>query len=254
MTLDSQACQIILKASKDANKRSEATIDAVQITNDHYELMSNLRGNSTGGFFKKHNYRQAYGEADGSGWFSYDLEVNPHVNNYISTKYYSGDNGRKFDIYVDDKLLIEETIVSKDPANFYDVIYQIPNAWLVGKTTVTVKFANRGIGYVGRVFDQVSILKNYDQNATLANLTIDGTTPEIHNNTYKVVVDARKDEVEAKFTPASRFALVYVNGILINDTQSRSITLDHDPTSLNVRVVAADNETEEFYTIKITRG
>lgn len=254
VTLDSKACQTILKASKGANKRAEATIDTIQITNDHYELMHNLKGNSSGGFHKKYNFRHAHGETDGAGWFSYDLDVDPQVNNYISTKYYSGNAGRKFNIYVDDKLLVEETVVAKESDEFYDVSYQIPSEWLEGKSKVTVKFANRGAGYVGGVFDRVSILRDYDANAALALIMIDGEKLEVNDHSYEVVVDADKTEVQAQFTPAGKFALVYVNGILIDDRQVRTIPLIDDLTSLSIKVVAENEEVEQLYTVNIVRN
>lgn len=253
VTLDSPELQTIIIAKKNANKRDEATIDAVQITNDQNELVHNLQGNSSGGSYGGYNYRHAYGKTDGAGWFSYDLAVNPKVDNYISTKYYSGDAGRTFNIYVDDQLLIEETVEAKSPTGFYDVSCQIPAAWLERKSKVTVKFANRGSGYVGGVFDRVSILKSYDSNADLEMVTIDGLKPRLIGSTYHMTVDETTSEVTANFTPASHHALVYVDGMLIDDTNSRVISLASDTTSLSVRVVAADGENERSYTVNITR-
>jgi len=67
VTLDSPELQTIIIAKKNANKRDEATIDAVQITNDQNELVHNLQGNSSGGSYGGYNYRHAYGKTDG-GW------------------------------------------------------------------------------------------------------------------------------------------------------------------------------------------
>jgi len=66
-------------------------------------------------------------------------------------------------------------------------------------------------------------------------------------------VEEGKNQVTAKFTPASRYALVYVNDVLIDDTQERIISLTDDVTSLHVRVVAADEVHENVYVVNIKR-
>lgn len=251
---DSPSLQSIIEERKNVNKRIEATIDNVQVTNDQFELVHNLKGNSSGGFFIGHNLRQAYGKTDGEGWFSYDLAIDPSVDNYLSTSYYSGDAGRTFNIYIDDQLLVEETIEDRASKEFYDVRYPIPSEWLKNKSKVTVKFANRGEGWAGGVYDRVAILKDYDTNVELASVTIDGAEAKLSNDTYVSQVDKETAEVVAKFIPEHKHALVYVDEILIDDTQERIIPLDGDETSVNVRVVAADEATEQLYKVNIVRN
>lgn len=252
--LDSPALQKIVEERKNVKKRVEATIDSVQVTNDQFELVHNLQGNSSGGFFVGHNLRQAYGEADGEGWFSYDFNVDPLVDNYLSTSYYSGDAGRSFNIYIDDQLLVEETIDDQSPQDFYDVRYPIPSEWLKDKAKVTVKFANRGQGWAGGVYDRVAILNDFDTNSELKTVIIDGTEAKLTDSSYVSQVDAVKTKVKAKFIPEHKHALVYVDEILIDDTQERVITLDGDDTSVRIRVVAADGETEQLYNVNIVRN
>lgn len=253
VTLDSPTFQTIIKNTKNTLKRIDAEIDAVQITNDQDELIHNLQGNSGSGFFRGHNFRISFAPAEGTAWFSYDLAVDPSVDNYLYTFYYSGDAGRTFNIYIDDQLLIQETIKETDNPEFYHVRYQIPAAWLQGKSKVTVKFASCGAGHVGRVFDRVAILKDYDTNAQLSAITIDGQELVMQGDDYQVTVEEGKNQVTAKFTPASRYALVYVNDVLIDDTQERIISLTDDVTSLHVRVVAADEVHENVYVVNIKR-
>jgi len=168
MKMDAAALEAYLKAQKEKEAREALTIDSVAITNDQYELLHNIKGNSTGGSFNGLNYRDANVSASngpassvtGTGWFSYDMGVIPTITNYVSVKYFSGDVGRTFNVYIDDKLLKEESIQSKSPTGFYDVQYKIPSDWLTGKSKVTVKFANRGASIVGGVFDTLYILRD----------------------------------------------------------------------------------------------
>lgn len=251
--LDSPEFQKIILERKNAAKKGEATIDEVQITNDQSELAHNLRGNSSGGSFSGRNYRHAYGQTDGAGWFSFDLAVNPSATNYLSVIYYSGDAGRTFNIYVDNELLVRETIKARQPVGFYEELYEIPAEWLSGKSKVTVKFANRGASYVGGIFDTLAIISGYDSNADLREVVVDGVACSPNGNVYTVAVHPSRSEVQVKFTPAHKHALVYVNDILIDDTKPRTVTLGEGVTSLRVKVVAEDRTSESVYVVNIEK-
>lgn len=131
-------------------------IDSLPIANDQYEFSHNMTGDLTGtGTHLGLNYRHA--EPD--GWFSYDLAVEQGVTNYLKVKYFSGDAGRTFSIYVDGELLEFVTIENVNPGDFYEVYYEIPAALISGKETVTVKFAADGNGYAGGIFEKLSMVK-----------------------------------------------------------------------------------------------
>ena len=131
-------------------------IDSLPVANDQYEFSHNLQGDLTGtGTHLGLNYRHA--EPD--GWFSYDLAVEQGVTNYLKVKYFSGDAGRSFSIYVDGVLLEAVTIENVNPGDFYDAYYEIPANLTAGKDTVTVKFAADGNGYAGGIFDKLSMVK-----------------------------------------------------------------------------------------------
>ncbi|GAA4834917.1 hypothetical protein GCM10023310_10510 [Paenibacillus vulneris] len=251
--LDSPTFQKNILNKKNAAKRAIAKIDEVQITNDQHELAHNLQGNTGGGSYGGEQYRQAWGGATGAAWISYDMAVDPSVTNYISTKYYSGDKGRTFNVYVDGNLIKEETIAAKTPDQFYEVRYQIPANLIAGKTKVTVKFANKGSGYVGRLFGTVSILKDYNNSTKLQSVTAGGTSAALTDNHYSVSVPAHSTEALVKFTPENANALVYVDNILIDDTAERKVTLLSDTTTLNVRVVAEDGVRETAYTLSLNK-
>ena len=101
---------------------------------DH--AMQNARsrsGNSHDQFFR---------EAFNGGYFSYNLSTNRKNDLSLIVRYWGAENGkRKFDIFIDDnKLLTEDNVRTDAKTKFIDREYNIPNAWLIGKDRVRVKF------------------------------------------------------------------------------------------------------------------
>lgn len=131
-------------------------IDSLPVGNDQYEFSHNLKSeHSTSGNYKGLMFRDATSE----GWFSYDMAVDNTVTNYLKVKYYSGDVGRKFKIFVDDMLLADVTLENPNPNNFYDVYYEIPKDMIGEKNVITIKFKAEKDSFAGGIFDKISIVK-----------------------------------------------------------------------------------------------
>ena len=131
-------------------------IDSLPIGNDQYEFSHNLQSeNSTSGSFNGLIYRDALSD----GWFSYDMAVDNTVTNYLKVKYFSGDVGRRFKIFVDGELLADVTLENPYPNNFYDVYYEIPQEMIGDKDKITVKFQAETGSFAGGIFDKLSIVK-----------------------------------------------------------------------------------------------
>ena len=130
-------------------------IDSLPVGNDQYEFSHNLKSeNSTAGNFKGLMFRDATSE----GWFSYDMAVENTATNYLKVKYYSGDAGRKFKIFVDDMLLADVTLENPNPNSFYDVYYEIPQEMIGEKSVVTIKFQAEKDSFAGGIFDKISVV------------------------------------------------------------------------------------------------
>ena len=131
-------------------------IDSLPVGNDQYEFSHNLQSeNSTSGSFNGLIYRDALSD----GWFSYDMAVDNTVTNYLKVKYFSGDVGRKFKIFVDGEVLADVTLENPYPNNFYDVYYEIPQEMIGDKDKITVKFQAETGSFAGGIFDRISIVK-----------------------------------------------------------------------------------------------
>ena len=131
-------------------------IDTLPVGNDQYEFSHNLKssGSSSGS-----HQGLIYRDAAPGGWFSYDLAVEQGVTNYLCVKYFSGDQGRAFSIYVDDVLLEAVVIENVNPGDFYTVYYEIPAALIQGKATVNIRFEADSGSYAGGIFDRLSMVK-----------------------------------------------------------------------------------------------
>ena len=131
-------------------------IDSLPVGNDQYEFSHNLQSeNSTSGSFNGLIYRDALSD----GWFSYDMAVDNTVTNYLKVKYFSGDVGRRFKIFVDGEVLADVTLENPYPNNFYDVYYEIPQEMIGDKNKITVKFQAETGSFAGGIFDRISIVK-----------------------------------------------------------------------------------------------
>lgn len=88
------------------------------------------------------NYDEMYREAGRGGYFSYDMITNSETDLNLFVRYWGAEWGsRKFDIYIDDeKLLTVDNTGKWNQSKFQNVEYSIPNAMVVGKDHVRVKF------------------------------------------------------------------------------------------------------------------
>ncbi|MBS5937642.1 beta-L-arabinofuranosidase domain-containing protein [Clostridium sp.] len=252
---DSELLQNHILITKVNSRREEAKIDSLPVGNDQYELHHNIQGENTAATtYGGYNLRHAWKD----GWFSYEMKVDSAITNYLLIKYYSGDHGRTFDIYIDDELLINETLENVDPGKFYDKSYEIPSKMVEDKKQVTVKFVTRGNSYVGGVFDVFSVIRAFNDNASLSSLTFNsGRLSEDFSNDitdYTLYVLEETTEVIMNVTPYNKNGLVYLNDILIDDTLDRKIKLNNDAeTEIQIVSKAENHETEKIYNIKIVK-
>ena len=273
ITVDSEDYQQLILNAKEAGRAEAATISSVIVANDQYELAANIQSkNSTVGTYNGKSYR----DARAGGWFSYDMEVTPGKANYLFTTYYSGDEGRTFDIFVDDEKLVTETIRNENPGGFYNQTHKITQDLIDNSRTkivqemdekgnlverevhyVTVKFASTG-GFVGGIFDIFRVITDYKTNPNLSSLAFDVGSlsqpfdPEVTE--YTLTVPATTDFVNMSAAPADEYGLVYVGDILINDKVERTISLSENTTDIVITAKAEDHKTSKQYTIHIVKS
>ena len=135
-------------AEKQQRKEKLArTVDTVKvISNIESEYLHKLESEHSSA--SQHLGRYWRNTAEG-GWFSYELAILPDVPMTLSATYWGGEDGREFDVYVEDTRIATQTLANNHPGHFFDVTYDIPIELTRDKDRVRVKFQ----GSVGMVFD-----------------------------------------------------------------------------------------------------
>lgn len=283
---DSAEAQALILKGKQQLRTDETTIDSLtSFDNNNSEADKNYKFNKSGvGVHLGEGYRDGQRAAD--AYFQYEMIVDPTLpKNYLGVRYFGGDNGRTFDIYLNDVLLKHEIVTNANGANTWYVQYdEIPQAVIDGIAAkdsykrdqngnyvrdddgqkipvVTVRFQGNGNSYVGGVFGVYTRSQTtYSTAAELSGLSFDGgtlapaLTAGVHDYTVTVPQDATSVSFDAD--PATPSGLVYHGDVLIDDTLPRTVALAEGdtPTVLALRSVAQDHQTSVIYRIEIVRG
>jgi len=106
--------------------------------------------NMTTGQHSGRNWRQA----NDGGWFAFDLKVPSEGSmNLVLTYWCINNQGRDFDILIDDVKIAEETMKKVVYRPFTDITYAIPEELTQGKEKVRVKLAAKPGKIAGRLYD-----------------------------------------------------------------------------------------------------
>jgi len=276
---DSAASQArILEVKKQARELEFAIDSLTTFDNNNFENAKNVKSrNSEVGTFNGQQFRHAFGP---DGWFSYDLEIDPAATkNFLRARYYTGDNGRSFDVYLNDEKLKTERITNAAGAGvFYLQTDEIPRKylddprWKVDQNgdpvldgngdripVVTVRFQSTG-GFVGGVFGvHTTRPQVYDTDPALRALAASPGTLDPafapDRSAYTLTVPERTDRVSLDLAPHTPSGLVRVDDVLVDDTRPRTVALAAEgPTTVEIESFAQDHETSTTYTLTIVRA
>jgi uncharacterized protein len=87
-------------------------------------------------------HNEFYRDASRGGFFSYEMKTNSETNLSLIVRYWGAEwGGRKFDIYIDDELLLTENNTGRwNKSEFQDVEYTIPSSMVNGKNHIRLRF------------------------------------------------------------------------------------------------------------------
>lgn len=114
---------------------------------------------------KGNNHNEFWREAAGGGFFSYRMNTQKNKDLTLRVRYWGAEWGsRKFDIYIDDKLLKSENNTGRwNLSRFQEIEYPIPNDFINGKEEIVVKFQALPENTAGAVY-YLRLLQNKDRN------------------------------------------------------------------------------------------
>ncbi|MFB2586995.1 cell wall-binding repeat-containing protein [Herbiconiux liukaitaii] len=279
---DSPEAQALILRDKEELRTEQTTTDSLtDFDNGPVEAEKNVKYNKSGwGVWRGTQYRDGEWAAD--AFFQWDMKVDPDApTNYLGVRYYGGDDGRTFDVYLNDAKLKTQRVSNAAGSDTFYVQYdEIPAAVLADIESrdsykrdqngayvldangekipvVTVRFQGTGVSNVGGVFGLYTTT-GYGTDADLSALQVDGGSlaPALVDGVYDYTVTVPHDATSMALDadPAVESGLIYVDGILIDDTISRTVALaaGSSPTIV-LRSLAQDHTTEKGYRISIVR-
>jgi hypothetical protein len=166
---------------------------------DHYMEMEHSQSG--------HTNNESYRAAGRGGYFSYRLKTNSETNLSLHVRYWGAERGgRKFEIYVDDEVLVTEDNTGRwNQQQFFNVEYPIPEAMVAGKEYVRVKFQSLPGNIAGGVYF-IRLLGN------------DGTTSQF--------VKLRNPIIQTKFT-ADPAPMVYDGTVYLYTSHDEDTTVNN---------------------------
>lgn len=255
MTEEEQQAQIL--ADKQAGRDENIVIDSIEPSHDQqenghgYQTESSTGVEGTGAMT---NYR----EIQKDGYVDYQMAVKKGAKNYLAVTYHSSDKGRKMSIYAGDTKITGVEASGKDETIRYEIPQEIVETasastadTIKGKDALHIIFRADCGTDAPKLCDKIQITTDYGTNPLLADLSFDtgSLSPAFASDTteYTLTVPAGTSNVTLTATPADKYGLVYVNGILINDTVAKTTAVSNEP--IIITSYAEDHETSATYTI-----
>ena len=130
-------------------------VDKVAPGEQQDEIDHNFQSeNSTTGTFKYSKWR------DARGWFSFGLKDPNNAATKFQVMYYGKDNGREFDIFVNNMLISTQKLDGSKGDDFFTVDYKIPDDCKKdAKGLYLIKFVAKSNSIAGGVFNILSLKK-----------------------------------------------------------------------------------------------
>lgn len=148
-------------AKKEANRIAlqQRTVDVVMVGEQQPEADHLMQQQNTG---TGNRLDEFWREARNGGFVSYQLSTNNETTLTLMVRYWGAERGnRKFDILIDDQLLVTEDLANKwNEQQFIDVTYQIPEQLLANKKQVRIKFQPKPGNTAGAFYQVRMVRKN----------------------------------------------------------------------------------------------
>lgn len=135
---------------KKERELEERTVDVLRVGEMQPERDHNFTGEKTE---TGQDHNKKFRVANEGGSLTFTMKVDATLTNTLIASYWGMDNrGRKFDIFVDGKMIGTEDLNKYKESHFYDIPYVIPAELTNGKKTVIIKLQGQEKNSAGPVY------------------------------------------------------------------------------------------------------
>lgn len=208
--------------------------------------------------------------ANAGGAFSYLFKIDKNKTNYLNCQYSPEDNGKTMIIKVGDVVIAEDKLNYDGTEDTYTVQYEIPASVLNQAVSYDKKDETTGttatqdvirIAFSGaegeespRIWTTVYTSTNYDNNPGIAGFTSStGTVTKVDTSNYRLEVPADTSQIQLKTELVNKYGLLYMDGVLVDDTKAKKFTLNEKETVVAIKVYAEDHVTTADYQLTIVK-
>ena len=253
-------------AEKEEGRFAEAIVDSIQPGYQQYENDATHQMKEEKTVFETGvSGLGSTRRAQAGGYFQYNMKVDKNKTNSLVCQFAKEDVGKTIKITIG-STVFDYTVEKYDGADpFFKKYFEIPanevanaESLKVGNDTydiVKVKFeSGSATEDSARVVNGLYLMRAYDNDAELKDLTASTGRIKTSQNSYTVQVPSATDRVSLNFKLATSSGLLYIDGKLINEAKPQVFNLKEGTTILPMKVYAQDHSTSKVYILNLVRA
>lgn len=253
-------------AEKEEGRFAEAVVDSIQPGYQQYENDATHQMEENKSVFETGvSGIGSTRKAQPGGYFQYNMKVDKEKANSLVCQFAKEDAGKTI------KITVGSTVMNYTVENytgeeaFFKKTFEIPASEIAASQTqqvgnekfdiVKVKFeSGSATEDSARVVNGLFLMRAYDTDASLKDLTASAGKVKTSQNGYTVQVPSATDHVSLNFRLATGSGLLYIDGKLVNEAKPQVFELKEGTTFLPVKVYAQDHTTSKEYLLKLVRA
>lgn len=253
-------------AEKEEGRFAEAIVDSIQPGYQQYENDATHQMKEDKSAFETGvSGLGSTRRAQPGGYFEYNMKVDKNKTNSLVCQFAREDAGKTIKITIGSTVM-NYTVENYNGAEaFFRKSFEIPASEVaaskplqIGNETydiVKVKFeSGSATEDSARVVNGLYLMRAYDNDANLKDLTASAGKVKTSQNGYTVQVPSATERVSLNFKLATGSGLLYLDGKLVNEAKPQVFDLKEGTTILPLKVYAQDHTTSKAYVLKLVRA
>lgn len=253
-------------AEKEEGRFAEAVVDSVQPGYQQYENDATHQMKTDKSVFETGvSGLGSTRRAQPGGYFQYNMKVDKNKTNSLVCQFAKEDVGKTIKITVGSTVMNYTVENYKGAEAFFKKSFEIPASEIAASQTlqvgnetydiVKVKFeSGSATEDSARVVNGLYLMRAYDDDANLKDLTSSAGQVKTSQNGYTVQVPLATERVTLNFKLATGSGLLYLDGKLVNEAKPQVFELKEGTTFLPLKIYAQDHTTFKTYLLKLVRA